>query len=228
MALPAGVEAILAPNPSLMTGPGTNTFVIREHSDSGPYVVIDPGPDSEEHLQTITQKTHPGPAAILITHGHPDHLEGAAHLRELTGAPILAWSREGSPPADDTLADGQVVQVGRRHLQALHTPGHRFDHLCFWLPDSAALFAGDLVAGTGTVVIAPPEGDLVEYLTSLRRLADLDLKLILPAHGPVSPSLMPCCWSIFHIAISANSRYWQGWRKGRQRLKRWSSVSTPM
>jgi glyoxylase-like metal-dependent hydrolase (beta-lactamase superfamily II) len=96
----------------------------------------------------------------------------------------MAWSLEGSPPADDTLADGQGVLLGRRRLQALHTPGHRFDHLCFLLEDSSALFAGDLVAGTGTVVIAPPEGDLVDYLASLRRLLDLDLKLILPAHGP--------------------------------------------
>jgi glyoxylase-like metal-dependent hydrolase (beta-lactamase superfamily II) len=187
MVLPAGVEAILAPNPSLMTGPGTNTYVITDESDgSGPSVVIDPGPDIEEHLQTIAEKTQPGLSAILITHGHPDHLEGAARLRALTGAPILAWSQEGSPPADDTLADGELVLVGRRHLRALHTPGHRFDHLCFLLEDSSALFAGDLVAGTGTVVIAPPEGDLADYLDSLRRLAELDLKLILPAHGPVS------------------------------------------
>jgi glyoxylase-like metal-dependent hydrolase (beta-lactamase superfamily II) len=184
MAMPAGVEAILAPNPSLMTGPGTNTYVITDESVGGTGVVIDPGPDIEEHLQAIAAKTRPGLSAILITHGHPDHLGGAARLRALTGAPILAWSQQGSPPADDTLADGQSILVGQRRLRALYTPGHRFDHLCFLLEDSSALFAGDLVAGTGTVVIAPPEGNLAEYLDSLRRLAGLDLKLILPAHGP--------------------------------------------
>src|SRR5215469_17056786 len=185
--LPAGIEVILAPNPSMMTGPGTNTYVFREVSgdgSTGACVVIDPGPETPEHLQAIAEKTWPSLSAILVTHGHPDHLEGAARLRTLTGAPILAWSREGSPPADDTLADGAVILVGRRRLQALHTPGHRFDHLCFLLEDSSALFAGDLVAGTGTVVIAPPEGNLADYLDSLRRLADLDLKLIFPAHGP--------------------------------------------
>jgi glyoxylase-like metal-dependent hydrolase (beta-lactamase superfamily II) len=167
-----------------MTGPGTNTYVITDESEGGPGVVIDPGPEIEEHLQAIVEKTRPGLSAILITHGHPDHVDGAARLRALTGAPILAWSRQGSPTADDSLADGQSILVGRRMLRALHTPGHRFDHLCFLLEDSSALFAGDLVAGTGTVVIAPPEGDLASYLDSLRRLASLDLKLILPAHGP--------------------------------------------
>ena len=86
---------------------------------------------------------------------------------------------------DRELADGEVARLGKRSLRALHTPGHRFDHLCFLLEDSAALFAGDLVAGTGTVVIAPPEGNLLDYMASLQRLLDLDLRTILPAHGPV-------------------------------------------
>jgi glyoxylase-like metal-dependent hydrolase (beta-lactamase superfamily II) len=101
---------------------------------------------------------------------------------------VLAWSREGAPGADATLADGGEIDLDTRHsarrLIALHTPGHRFDHLCFLREDSGVLFAGDLVAGSGTVVIAPPEGDLADYLASLRRLLALDISLILPAHGP--------------------------------------------
>lgn len=184
MPLSPGVELLLAPNPSLMTGPGTNTFLVSDGIAG--CVVIDPGPDDAGHLDRIAAAAQPhgGIQSILITHGHPDHVEGAAALRERTGAPILAYSRAGSPAADTMLADDQLVVIGTRRLRALHTPGHRFDHLCFLLEDSHALFAGDLVAGEGTVVIAPPEGDLLDYLASLRRLQALDLSLLLPAHGP--------------------------------------------
>jgi glyoxylase-like metal-dependent hydrolase (beta-lactamase superfamily II) len=189
MSLPEGVECILAPNPSLMTGPGTNTYLIAGSAAAGqtrPCAVVDPGPLIEEHLVRVAEAAAAAGhlRAILITHGHPDHIEGAARLRELTGAPILAWSREGTPSADALLGDNATVPLGQRTIHALHTPGHRFDHLCFLLEDSGALFAGDLVAGVGTVVIAPPEGDLADYMTSLHRLFALDLRQILPAHGP--------------------------------------------
>ncbi|MGH2484708.1 MAG: MBL fold metallo-hydrolase, partial [Ktedonobacterales bacterium] len=95
MALPDGVTCVLAPNPSLMTGPGTNTYII--HGAAGASAVVDPGPLIEAHLARVAAVAGAQLRAILITHGHPDHVEGAARLRELTGAPIFAWSREGSP-----------------------------------------------------------------------------------------------------------------------------------
>ena len=183
--LPVGVTCILAPNPSLLTGPGTNTFLVADEI-AGEVVVIDPGPDIPEHLRRIADTiAERGKAkAILVTHGHPDHADGAASLRELLGVPVYARSREGVPATDHALADDAVIAVGTRNLRALYTPGHRFDHLCFLLEDAGTLFAGDLIAGEGTVVIMPPEGDLLDYLASLRRLQTLDLRLILPAHGP--------------------------------------------
>jgi glyoxylase-like metal-dependent hydrolase (beta-lactamase superfamily II) len=183
MELPPGVESVLAPNPSLMTGPGTSTYLVS--GTHGPSVVIDPGPLIEEHLQAVVRRSPFPIVALLITHGHPDHMEGAARLRELCGAPIQAWSREGVPTADQLLADGEVIPLGDRSLLALHTPGHRFDHLSFMLEEQRAVFAGDLVAGASTVVIAPPEGNLADYMASLQRLLDLDPRVILPAHGPV-------------------------------------------
>ncbi|HET9978989.1 MAG TPA: MBL fold metallo-hydrolase [Ktedonobacterales bacterium] len=185
-ALPAGVARILAPNPSVMTGPGTNTFLVADET-AGAVVVIDPGPDMPDHLRRIAAEVGSRGAAraILVTHGHPDHAEGAATLRALLGVPVYAWSRQGVPAMDVALADDEIVPLGARRLRALYTPGHRFDHLCFLLEDSGALFAGDLIAGEGTVVIAPPEGDLLDYMASLRRLRALDPRLILPAHGPL-------------------------------------------
>src|SRR5215468_10804993 len=109
--LPPGVQRILAPNPSLMTGPGTNTYLIT--SRAGACAVVDPGPLIEEHLARVAAAASAANhlRAILITHGHPDHVEGAARLRELTGAPILAWSREGTPDADTPLADNAAVPL---------------------------------------------------------------------------------------------------------------------
>lgn len=182
MSLPAGVEIMLAPNPSLMTGPGTNSYVIT--GADGSRAVVDPGPLIEEHLERIATAANGQLCAILITHGHHDHVEGAARLRAMTGAPVYAWSSEGSPDADRLLQDGDTLSIGERTIKAIYTPGHRFDHLCFLLEDAGALFAGDLVAGVGTVVIAPPEGDLGAYMSSLRRLLSLDLSVIFPAHGP--------------------------------------------
>ncbi len=118
-ALPGYVKLVLAPNPGPMTGPGTNSFLVGE---SGCYI-IDPGPEDQEHLETLAREgqARGGVRGILITHGHHDHYEGARTLAQLVSVPILAWSREGVPVADEELTDQQVIDCGVDRLRVIHT-----------------------------------------------------------------------------------------------------------
>jgi glyoxylase-like metal-dependent hydrolase (beta-lactamase superfamily II) len=175
---------ILAPNPSIMTGPGTNTIVLGGGNEGA--LVIDPAIDENNYLDAVVKAgaQYGGIRRILITHGHPDHIGGAVALRNRLGVPIYAFNRQGVPMADVEVSDGTIFPVGDDTLQALHTPGHRFDHLSFLLVNQRTLFAGDLISGITTNVIAPPEGDMHDYLNSLKRLQEVEIAEIVPAHGP--------------------------------------------
>lgn len=172
----AGV--VLAPNPGPMTLEGTNTWVLRDPA-APDCVVVDPGPLHEPHLREVASY---GPVAVvLLTHGHPDHSEGARRFAELTGAavraldPALRLGQEG-------LAEGDVVAAAGLELRVLATPGHSSDSLSFVLDD--AVLTGDTVLGRGTTVVAHPDGVLGDYLASLRRLRELGDRTVLPGHGP--------------------------------------------
>lgn len=174
------VHVVLAPNPGLMTGPGTNTYVVG----TGPTFVIDPAVPDEHYVATVA-----GAAgeveAILVTHRHGDHTGGVRALIDALGTsvPIRAWTGE---PVDGLaplpLADEEVLVAGGATLRTLHTPGHASDHVCFYLEGAATLFSGDCILGEGTAVIAPPDGDMGDYLASLHRLLDLHLDRIFPGH----------------------------------------------
>ena len=148
--------------------------------------VIDPAVDDNAYLDAIIQAgaERGGIRRILITHGHPDHIGGAETLRKHLHVAIYAFSKQGVPFADEEVADGTTFPAGDDTLQAIYTPGHRFDHLSFLMEKQRTLFAGDLISGITTNVIAPPEGDMLDYLNSLKRLQEVEISEIVPAHGP--------------------------------------------
>ncbi len=176
---------VLARNPSPMTLDGTNTWVVRSDDE---VVVIDPGPDAPSHLAAIERQVAGSLVTrILLTHGHPDHAEGAVALAHRVGAPVLALD-PAHRLGDEGLADGDVVEVGDLTVRIVATPGHTDDSLSFHLEADRALITGDTVLGRGSTVIAHPEGRLADYLSSLHRLRDLaessDAAVVLPGHGP--------------------------------------------
>ncbi len=180
------VIRVVAPNPSVMTGPGTNSYLIGKDE----LLVLDPGPDDPGHIQRLVEVGDGRISRIAITHGHPDHAPGARRLAELTGAEII-----GRPTPSDSgfsyldiarhISDSDTIEIGGVTLRAIYTPGHSSDHLCYLLVKENLLFTGDHIMQGSTVVIAPPDGDMKQYIESLRMVRDLDPSpvALLPGHG---------------------------------------------
>jgi glyoxylase-like metal-dependent hydrolase (beta-lactamase superfamily II) len=170
------IVRILAPNPSVFTLEGTNTWIVGRD----PSIVIDPGPDDPSHLDEVIRTAGPI-GLVLVTHDHPDHSPGALPLAGRAGAPVHAWRLGGA----ERISDGQTFRIGAVSLTAVHTPGHTSDHVVFHIPAVSAMFTGDVVLGRGTSFIDPPDGDLAKYLRSLARLQEMAPRVLYPGHGPI-------------------------------------------
>jgi glyoxylase-like metal-dependent hydrolase (beta-lactamase superfamily II) len=174
------IQRVLAPNPGPMTLSGTNTYVVGD--GSGKLAVIDPGPNEPRHLTATLAAAQPlgTITTVLVTHRHGDHLPAAFPLCERTGAELRGHA--DLPGVQHPLGDDEVC-FGP--LRALETPGHTRESMCFWSPLERVLFTGDLVAGTGTVVVDDQPGALAQYLASLERVLGLRPATIYPGHGPI-------------------------------------------
>jgi glyoxylase-like metal-dependent hydrolase (beta-lactamase superfamily II) len=189
------VRRLLAPNPSPFTYTGTQTYIVG----TGEVAVIDPGPDLPEHVEALVAAlAGERVAAILCTHTHRDHSPASRALKAATGGPIVGCAPlsldDSGPRADEAfdsayrpdqvLTDGARIADDGWTLEAVATPGHTSNHLCLALAEEGALFTGDHVMGWSTTVVAPPDGDMADYMASLDRLLGRDDRIYYPAHGP--------------------------------------------
>ncbi len=181
------VRRIVAPNPGVMTGAGTNTYLLGDEQ----VAVLDPGPALPEHVDAILAAAGDRIRWIIATHTHSDHSPAWEAIHAATGAEVI-----GASPADDMFQDetfrpavelehDDVLATDEFTLRAVHTPGHVSNHFCFFLEEEQMLFAGDHIMNGSTVVIVPPSGDMKAYIESLQLLLRYDLRLIAPGHGEV-------------------------------------------
>lgn len=175
------VARLIAPNPGMMTGPGTNTYLVGGDE----LAVIDPGPDIASHIEKILQL---GKITwILCTHTHVDHSPAAAALKAASGARLLGRPAPAGQDAtfvpDQVVSDHETIDLNGLKVRVLHTPGHASNHVCYLLEETRMLFTGDHLMQGSTVVINPPDGDMRAYLASLERLLAEDLAILAPGHG---------------------------------------------
>ena len=186
-ALGDGLRRLVAPNPSLMTGPGTNTYLFGVEE----IAVLDPGPLLDEHIDRIVSVAGAPIRWILVTHTHEDHSPAAAALASITGAELIGRPAPEGKHQDATFSPDRVVDdnedlaTNEFRLTAIRTPGHASNHVCFLHAGTNMLFTGDHVIDGSTVVINPPDGNMKHYLQSLQRVRELRCDALAPGHGEI-------------------------------------------
>lgn len=183
--LAPGVRRLVAPNPGMMTGPGTNTYLLGVDE----VAVIDPGPAIDRHMDAIVDAAAGSIRWIFVTHTHPDHSPAASPLAGRTGATLVGRPGPDGRHQDKTFLpdripeDGETIATPEFELRAIHTPGHASNHLCYRHARLKWLFTGDHIIDGSTVVIDPPDGNMADYLRSLEKLKREDIVAIAPGHG---------------------------------------------
>jgi glyoxylase-like metal-dependent hydrolase (beta-lactamase superfamily II) len=183
------VAALTAPNSGPKTLSGTHTYIVGR----GPAYVVDPGPGMPSHHRAIVAWLDDQsivPAAILLSHTHPDHAPGARALAEdlqvpICASPLIEADERASLGITQTYGQDEVFPIDGDELRVIPSPGHTVDHVAFWLPGARILFSGDTVLGEGTTLVAPPEGNMTSYMRTLAMFQALDPRLIAPGHGPL-------------------------------------------
>lgn len=196
-AVAPGLRRLVCPNPGPFTLHGTGTYVVGR----GRVVIVDPGPAQSEHVEALLRELGDETIeAIVVTHTHRDHSPAAAILAARTGAPtygfgphctditqreaLWASGADVDFTPDRPLTDGAELYAGGTRMLAVHTPGHCANHLCFRLPDQGLMLSGDHVMAWSTSVVIPPDGDMADYMASLKRVRDLPETRLVPTHGP--------------------------------------------
>lgn len=186
--------------PTLLPATHTNFVMIASEGEALLIEPATPYEDERERMRAFVREREAEGTrvtAIALTHHHPDHVGAASWLREALDVPLLAHPRtrerlEGAVAIDRTIEEGETLEVGALAVEVLHTPGHAPGHACFFEPVSRTLVAGDMVAGTGTILVEKTDGDMGLYLASLERMQTLDAAQLIPAHGPtLGPEVLP-------------------------------------
>lgn len=203
------ITKITAPNGGVFTGQGTNTYLIGQED----ITLVDPGPNIKEHIQAILKRGAGKIKRILVTHTHTDHSPAALPISKKLNIPMFGrlidreseWEDETFIP-DTVLNHGDLIATKEYSLETIHTPGHASNHLCFYLEKNKCLLTGDHIMDGSTVVIAPPDGNMTEYINSLKLLEDYDIDYFAPGHGNYMEEPSKTIQSIIRHRLSRESK----------------------